>query len=163
MKVILCEDVANLGEMGATVKVAAGYARNFLMPRKLAVPAESGSARAIEHQKRVFKVREEKRRKELMDYAKQLEALTLEFKVLAGEEDKMFGSVTTANIAEKFKEFGHTIDRKHILLDEPIKVLGIYTVPVKLATGIEASVKVWVSAQEPEPVAEEEQKEEASA
>ncbi|MBI5092728.1 MAG: 50S ribosomal protein L9 [Candidatus Hydrogenedentes bacterium] len=147
MKVILSENVPNLGDMGATVKVAAGYARNFLLPRKLAVPAQSGSAKQIEHEMRIIRKREEKHLSKMAEYGKTLEALTVEIKVRAGEEDKIFGSVTSANIAEKLKELGHAIDRKAIHLDEPIKALGIYTVPVRLAKGVDANVKVWVAAE----------------
>ena len=155
MKVILSEDVANLGKMGATVTVAEGYARNFLLPRKLAVRADSGSAKQIDHEMRVIKRREEKVRAVLTEQAKKLEGITIEIKARAGEEDKIFGSVTTAHIAEKLAEAGHTIDRKAVHLEEPIKSLGIFGVPVRLATGIEATIKVWVSALEEETAAAE--------
>ncbi|HPO12227.1 MAG TPA: 50S ribosomal protein L9 [Candidatus Hydrogenedentes bacterium] len=145
MKVILCEDVENLGSMGATVKVADGYARNYLIPRKLAVGADSATAKQIEHELAIIKRREEKRRAELAKFAKQIDGVTTEFQMRAGEEDKLFGSVTNAMIAEKLQEMGHAVDRKSIHLDEPIKSLGIFTVPVKLGSGIEAQVKVWVS------------------
>ena len=146
MKVILSEDVANLGKMGATVNVADGYARNFLLPRKLAVRADSGSARQIEHETRVIRRREEKQRAVLAALAKTLEGVTVEIKARAGEEDKIFGSITTAHIADKLAELGHQIDRKTIVLEEPIKALGIFGVPVRLASGIEATIKVWVTA-----------------
>lgn len=149
MKVILSENVPNLGEMGTTVKVAAGYARNFLLPRKLAVMAESGSAKQIEHEMRIIRRREEKHLAKMAEYAKTLEALTIEIRVRAGEEDKIFGSVTALHIAEKLQELGHTVDRKSIHLEEPIKALGIYTVPVRLAKGVDANVKVWVAAEAP--------------
>jgi large subunit ribosomal protein L9 len=148
MKLILSQDVPNVGKTGETVKVADGYARNYLLPRKLAMRVDSGNAKQIEHELRIIHMREEKRRAELAEVAKKIEALTLEFKVRAGAEDKIFGSVTSANIAEKLAEMGHTIDRKTMVLEEPIKALGIYAVPVRLAGGIEANVKVWVSAVE---------------
>jgi large subunit ribosomal protein L9 len=151
MKVILSEDVATLGRMGATVSVADGYARNFLLPRKLAVRADSGSAKQIEHETRVIRKREEKQRAVLSDLAKTLEGVTVEIKARAGEEEKIFGSVTSANIAEKLAELGHQFDRKAIVLEEPIKSLGIFGVPVRLASGIEATIKVWVT-----PIEEEE-------
>ncbi len=154
MKVILSHDVPNLGKMGVTVNVADGYARNFLLPRKLAVGANSASAKQIEHELRIIKKREEKQRAVLMAEAKKLEGVTVEIKARAGEEEKIFGSVTTANIAEKLGELGFTVDRKTIVLEEPIKSLGIFVVPVKLASGIEATVKVWVTAIEEEAVAE---------
>ncbi len=154
MKVILCENVPNLGEMGATVKVADGYARNYLLPRKLAVSADSSSAKQIEHEMRIIRKREEKVREQLAGVAKQLGGVTVEIKAKAGEEDKIFGSVTTAHIAEGLKALGHVVDRKGIIIEEPIKSLGIYTVSVRLAKGIEATVKVWVTKEETEEPAE---------
>lgn len=153
MKVILSQDVANLGKMGATVNVADGYARNFLLPRKLAVRADSGSAKQIDHEIRVIRRREEKQRAVLTTLARSLEGVTVEIKARAGEEDKIFGSVTAAHVAEKLAEIGHQIDRKAIMLDEPIKTLGIFGVPVRLANGIEATIKVWVTAIEEEATA----------
>src|SRR5690606_29934457 len=124
VKVILSENVPNLGEMGETVRVKDGYARNYLFPRNLAVPAESGSAKQIEHEMRMIKKREEKRKIALREVVKQMEALTVEIKARAGEEDKIFGSVTSAMIAEKMKELGHEVDRRSVKLEEPIKALG---------------------------------------
>ena len=158
MKVILCENVIGLGDMGITVSVADGYARNFLLPRKLAVRADSASAKQIEHEMRIIRKREEKHRAELGGVAKQIEGLTIEIKARAGEEERIFGSVTTANIAEKLKEAGFEIERKKILLTEPIKSLGIFSVPVRLANGIEANLKVWVAPEEqPEEAKPEEE------
>lgn len=150
MKVILCEDVSNLGEMGTEVNVADGYARNYLLPRKLAVRADSATAKQIDHEMRIIRRREDKQRTALAQLADQLEQLTLEFKARAGEDDRIFGSVTSANIADKLAEMGHTVDRKAIMLDEPIRSTGIFAVPVRLAGGIEANVKVWVSPLEEE-------------
>ena len=145
MKVILCDDVENLGHIGATVNVSPGYARNFLIPRKLAVLAESASAKQIEHEMAIIKRREEKRRAELQKVADTLKGVTVEFKMRAGEEDKLFGSVTNSMIAEKLAEKGYEADRKTIKIEEPIKTLGIFMVPIRLASGIEAEVKVWVT------------------
>ncbi len=145
MKVILCEDVPNLGKMGASVKVADGYARNYLLPRKLAVNAESASAKQIEHEMQIIRRREEKLVAAMTEFARKLEGVTVEIKARAGEEDKLFGSVTNAMIAEKLAEMGVEIDRKQIVLDEPIRSLGIFTVPARLGHGIEASLKVWVT------------------
>lgn len=145
MKVILCEDVDNLGEMGATVKVAAGYARNYLIPRKLAVLADSASAKQVEHELKIIRKRDERRRAALGEVAKKLEAVTVEIQVRAGEADKIFGSVTAGHIAEKLQEAGFSVDRKQVQLAEPIKSLGIFMVPVRLASGIEPQVKVWVT------------------
>ncbi|NIA14744.1 MAG: 50S ribosomal protein L9 [Nitrospiraceae bacterium] len=150
MKVILTQDVPNVGEIGAEVNVANGFARNYLLPRKLAVRGDSGSAKQIEHEMRIIRRREEKQRAAYAEIAKTLESVTVEVKARAGEEDKLFGSITTSVIAEKLAEQGHTIDRKAIRLEEPIRSLGIFTVPVRLASGIEANIKVWVNPLEEE-------------
>lgn len=153
MKVILCEHVASLGEMGDTVKVADGYARNFLLPRRLAVSFDSASAKQIEHELRAIKKREDKVRVKLQEVAARMEEQTIELKRRAGEEEKLFGSVTTANIAEGLKALGFDVDRKSVLLEEPIKALGVYTVPVKLGSGVQAKVIVSVLPEEVEEVA----------
>ena len=144
MKVILCEDVINLGEMGQTVKVADGYARNYLLPRSLAVQADSASAKEIEHQMGIIKRRELKRAEELKIVAGELAKVTLEFKKRAGEGDKLYGSVTNAHIAEQLKEHGVVIDRRNVKLSEPIKTLGVHTVTVKLGSGVEGQIAVSV-------------------
>ncbi|MBI3118420.1 MAG: 50S ribosomal protein L9 [Candidatus Hydrogenedentes bacterium] len=144
MNVILCEDIDNLGDMGQKVKVAAGYARNYLIPRKLAVPIDSASARQIEHELRIIKRREEKRRAEMAQVAKQLDGVIVEFEMRAGEGDKLYGSVTTAQISEKLEALGYHISRKHLALPEPIKTLGTHTATVKMPGGITAQVNVRV-------------------
>jgi large subunit ribosomal protein L9 len=157
MKIILCDDVDNLGEMGETVTVADGYARNFLIPRRLAVRADSASAKQIEHELAIIKRREEKRRAEQSKEAKKLEKLTVEIQVRAGEGDKIFGSVTAGHIAEKLAEMGHEVSRKTIQLSEPIKTLGIFKVAVKFPGSIEAQLKVWVTGiEDPKKAAEAE-------
>ena len=166
MKVILCEEVENLGAMGATVQVADGYARNYLLPRKMAVCTDSASAKQIEHELAIINRKAARLRAELGAVANKLNGVTVDIKMRAGEEDKLFGSVTTVMIAEKLAEMGHEVDRKKIVLDEPIKSLGIYTVPVKLGAGVTAEVKVWVSPIQEAPVeapVEEEDTEEAEA
>lgn len=145
MNVILCEDVDNLGDMGETVKVAPGYARNFLFPRRLAVAADSASAKQIEHELRIIKRKDEKRRAALSVVANDLGKVTVAIKMRAGENEKLFGSVTSAHIAEHLAEMGHVVDKRQIKLAEPIKALGIYSVAIRLATGIEPEIKVWVS------------------
>ena len=149
MKVILSQDVPNLGPMGATVKVSDGYARNFLIPRRMAVATSSASGKQIEHEMRIIKRREEKRRVELQEVAKRMAGVTVEILARSGEEDKLFGSVTNVAIAEKLAELGFEVDRRAIVLEEPIKTLGIFTVPVRLGSGVEASVKVWVQSDKP--------------
>lgn len=145
MNVILCENVDNLGVMGQKVRVADGYARNYLIPRKLAVQADSATAKQIAHELHLIKRREEKRRSALTVVADKMRDQTLEFKVRAGEEDKIFGSVTAAMIADQLNEKGFEVHRKQVLLEDHIKALGIYSVPVRLFPGIESSVKVWVT------------------
>ncbi len=148
MKIILCEDVDHVGEMGQTVKVSDGYARNFLLPRRLAVSSDSASAHQIEHEMRIIRKREEKRRKELSEVAKGLSGLRVEFKAKAGEGGKLFGSVTTLHIAQKLEEMGHPINRKKLILAEPIKTLGDHAVIVRLKTGIETTINVVIQADE---------------
>lgn len=150
MKVILCENVINLGDMGTTVTVTPGYARNFLFPRNLAVSADSASAKQLEHTMRGIRKREEKHKGVLRDLAKQLEGAALEFVVRAGAEDKLFGSVTNANIADKLEELGHKLDRRMIAMHEPIKTLGTHKVAVKLGNGVEATLKISVKKLEEE-------------
>ena len=154
MLVILKEDVENLGDMGATVKVAAGYARNFLLPKNLAVQADSASAKQIEHELKIIRRRDAKRREELESVAKKLERVTVEIKMRAGEGDKLFGSVTSSMIAEDLERQGYSIDRKKIKLDQPIKTLGTFEIPVRFATGIEPTIKVWISSDQEEEVTE---------
>ena len=152
MKIILSEDVDNLGEMGQTVNVAPGYARNYLIPRKLAVLAESASAKQIEHELGIIKRREEKKRAETRAFAGKLEGVTVDIKARAGEGGKIFGSVTTAQITEKLGELGYEVDKKLVRLAEPIKSLGIFTATIRFPGSIEAEVKVWVSSlEEPKP------------
>jgi large subunit ribosomal protein L9 len=151
MKIILCEDVDHVGEMGQTVKVSPGYARNFLLPRRLAVSSDSASAHQIEHEMRIIRKREEKRRKELAEVAKGLGGLRVAFKAKAGEGGKLFGSVTSLHIAQKLEEMGHAINRKKIILDEPIKTLGDHAVTVRLKTGIETKINVVIEADEVAP------------
>ncbi|MCA1901429.1 MAG: 50S ribosomal protein L9 [Candidatus Hydrogenedens sp.] len=145
MKVILCRDIEKLGKVGETVNVADGFARNYLIPRKLAVSVQSASAAEIKHHFEIIQRRETKRKAQMESVAKQLNAITIEFKMRAGDEDKLFGSVTSAMIAEELHKMHFDIDRKQIVLEEPIKTLGIFCVPVKLGSGVTAELKVWVS------------------
>lgn len=145
MKVILKEDVDNLGEMGAVVEVKDGYGRNYLIPRDLAVVANPKNIRHFEHQKKMIDAKVKKVRKSAEDFAEQLSGITLNFEARAGEEDKLFGSVTTKDIAEAISQKGIEIDRRKIMLDEPIKRLGSYEVPVKVHQDVIANIKVEVT------------------
>ncbi len=151
MKVILCEDVINLGAMGETVKVADGYARNYLLPRQKAVSADSASAKEIDHQLRIIRKREVERREELKGIAQKLAELTVTITMKSGEGGKLYGSVTNTMIAEQLAEAGHEIDRRNIKIADAIKSIGEYEVSLKLGSGVEAAVKVVVEADQTAP------------
>lgn len=152
MKVILREDVEHLGHMGDTVTVAAGYGRNYLLPRNLAVAADSASAKQVEHELRIIKRREERMHKELEGVKSTLDGVQIDVLAKAGEEGKLFGSITTLHIAEKLAEKGHEVDRRKIILAEPLRSLGEHEVVIRLTRGVEATIKVVISAQEEEAV-----------
>ena len=144
MKVILKEDVEKLGKVGEVVSVADGYARNYLIPRQLATVATKGTLRAVEHITREKTLRDQKRRRELEKMKQNIEKLSLMTEKETGEEDRLFGSVTSSEIAELLILQGIEVDRRKIELGEPIKALGIYEVPIKLGLEITATVKLWV-------------------
>lgn len=144
MKVILREDIKTLGAAGSIIDVADGYARNFLLPRKIAVPASVNNMRAFEHEKKVQEARINKRRKEAEGLKAKLERISCSIARKVGEQDKLFGSVTTQDIEKALKGEGFEIDKKDILLEEPIKALGVYHVPVRVFNDVVASTKVWV-------------------
>lgn len=144
MKVILTDDVVNLGECGETVNVKDGYARNFLIPRNLAIPASKGNLRAIEHVKMEKELRDKKRRRGAEKIRDDIEKLTLNAQLTVGEEDQVFGSITSHHIADMIKEGGVDIERRWIQLDEPIKALGVYTIKLKIEKDVEASAKLIV-------------------
>ncbi len=146
VQVILSEDVPNLGRPGDVVKVRAGYARNYLLPRRLAVEASSRNLRAFEHQKGLAMLRRETNKGVALRLKQQLEALTLTVGANAGEEGKLFGSVTNIDIERALRERGFNIERRKIMLAEPIKQLGEFTVPVRLDPEVEAGVKLTVAA-----------------
>ncbi|HSB32746.1 MAG TPA: 50S ribosomal protein L9 [Candidatus Sulfobium mesophilum] len=152
MKVFLKEDVKSLGKMGDVVNVAEGYARNFLLPKKFAVEANPKNLKEFEHNKRIIQEKAAKIKDASKATAEKLSAVTLKIKAKAGEEDKLFGSVTTMDISEAFKAEGFDVDRKKIILAEPIKRLGEYTVEVKVHSEVNASVKVQVVSDAPESV-----------
>ncbi len=144
MKIILRQDYENLGNAGDIVEVKPGFARNFLLPRKIAYPAKPNFVRMLEEEKRQKLQRSHKEKKLAEKLAEELSKVSVTISVSVGEEDKMFGSVTTMDIAEALKKEGHEIDRRKIVLEEPIKALGIYSVPVKVHPEVEANIKVWV-------------------
>lgn len=146
MKIILSQDVEQVGKAGQVLEVADGFGRNFLIPRGLALPATARSINQVEHQKRVVADKIAKNRKDAEGLKGRLEDVACKIAREAGEEDKLFGSVTIRDIADALAEEGIEIDHKKIVLDQPIKHLGVYTVDVKLATEVVAKVKVWVVA-----------------
>ncbi len=144
MQLILKEDLDNLGKSGEVVSVKEGYGRNYLLPRGLAVPATADDVARVAHEKRVIAARAAKLSKELQSEADRLGQLTVSIARAVGDEDKLFGSVTSRDIAEALAEQKVTIDTKKIHLDEPIKSLGMTEVQIKLGQGVTAKIKVWV-------------------
>jgi len=144
MKVILRDDIEKLGSVGDIVEVADGYGRNFLLPRNLAVPATKGNLRSIDEIRQQKQFRDNKKKKEAEKIKDKLEKLSLTAEVQTGEDDKVFGSVTAANIATLLEEQGFDVDRRKIGLEEPLKALGVYTIEIKLAREVTAAVKLWV-------------------
>jgi large subunit ribosomal protein L9 len=144
MDVILLEDVENLGKMGETVSVKGGYARNYLLPMKLALPATASGIRMMKEEERRREVKEVKMHREAEELSKALNKVSCTAEVQAGEDDRVFGAVTSADIAELLANQGYDIDKRKVLLDEPLKALGVYTIPVRLYKDVEAKVKVWV-------------------
>ena len=144
MQVILLEDVPSLGKAGDLVKVSAGYGRNFLIPQEKAILATEKGLKMLEHQKRQVQYRMGKMKKNLDKVAQEIAALSCTFVKPVGESGKLFGSVTSMEIETYLKENGIEVDRKKIVLDEPIKSIGMFTVPIKLHPEIVAQLKVWV-------------------
>ncbi len=144
MKVILRQDVDNLGREGDIVDVKKGHARNFLLPRGFAYLATPGNLQKLEEDKKLRDLRHRKEIRGAEDLARRISGASLTFVMKAGEEDRLYGSVSAGDIAAKLNEQGFSVDRKQIALDEPIKVLGVYTVEVKLHADVAGKVKVWV-------------------
>ena len=144
MKVILRKDHDKLGQVGTVVDVKDGYARNFLIPKGLAYPATDGSMRALEEEKKQALRRQNKEQKSAEHLAGELEKVSLTLKVKVGEDEKLFGAVTSQMIADELKARGLEIDKRIIDLEEPIKALGIYDVNVKLHQAVTGKVKIWV-------------------
>ena len=149
MEVILREDVSNLGARGQVVKVAAGYARNFLLPKRLAVPATEGNKKIVEQERQAHVRREAKQKDEAQDLGKQLAGVTIRIAQKAGENDQLFGSVTAKDVADALAAKDFTaVDRRKIQLDDPIKQLGEYKVPVKLHKDVTVEITVVVTKEE---------------
>ena len=144
MELILKKTVETLGEEGDIVKVKSGYARNYLIPKKLAVVADKANLAQLEQEKAAIKARREKQRLEADSLSKKIAGVTLTIPHRVGEEDKLFGSVTTADIAEKLAEMDIQIERKNILLSEPIKTLGEVIIPIKVGFQMTSDITVQV-------------------
>ena len=142
--VVLHEIVRNLGESGDVVRVRPGYARNYLIPRGLAVPATEGNLARVDELKHLAVARAEKARDDAKELAKKIESRSIKISRTVGEQKKMFGSVTARDIEEAYEAIGIKIDRKKIQLEEPIKQLGLTEVPIKLQSDIEATLRVEV-------------------
>jgi large subunit ribosomal protein L9 len=144
MKIILKDDVEQLGKCGEVVSVKNGFARNYLIPHKLAIPATVGNLRSIGEVSTQKRLRDNKRLRDAEKLRNAIEKISCTAEVQVGEEDRVFGSVTAAQIAELLEQQGFVVDRRDIQLDEPIKALGVYTVGVKLERDVIAKLKVWV-------------------
>jgi large subunit ribosomal protein L9 len=155
MEVILKEDVANLGHRGDVVKVADGYGRNFLLPRKLALQATQANKAVIEQMKAAAARRSATEKAQAEEMVKTLSAVSLSFERKSGENGQLFGSVTSADIAAGLAAKGFEVDRRKVQLSEPLKSVGEYTVAIKLHREVTAHVKVQVAAEEHEPEAAE--------
>jgi large subunit ribosomal protein L9 len=144
MEVILKEDVATLGSRGDVVKVAEGYGRNFLLPRRLAIEASAGNKKVIEQMKAASVRRSAKEKAQAEELSKQFEGLSVSFRRKSGENDQLFGSVTSGDLADALGKKSFNIDRRKIQLHEPLKTLGEFTIPVKLHKEVTAHLKVVI-------------------
>jgi len=144
MKVILRKDLETLGAVGEIVEVKEGYARNYLIPRGIALKADGKNIKILEEEQKKANLKLRKDKKSAEKLAQKLDTVSCTVAVTVGEEDRVFGSVTTQDISDLLKDKGFDIDRKKIVLDEPIKALGIYDIPIKLHSEVEAKIKLWV-------------------
>jgi len=144
MEVILQEDIPTLGKAGEIVKVREGYGRNYLLPQKKAVLADRKNIKQLEHHQKAIAAQQAKISKQADEIRSKLEGHSVTIAKEAGEEDKLFGSVTAHEIAESLRMEGFAIDKRMVHLAEPIKAIGVFDVPVKLLTDVTATVKVWV-------------------
>ena len=144
MELLLKCGVPGLGDRGDIVNVKPGYARNYLIPKKMAVKATDSMKRVIVEENRLFEIKEDKVKRSLHEVAKKMKDLSCTIVVQAGEEDKLYGSVNAHDIAEAISQQGFEVDQKMVLLEEPIKILGVYTVDIRIHREIELPVKIWV-------------------
>jgi large subunit ribosomal protein L9 len=144
MRIVLREDVDNLGRRGEVVKVAEGYARNYLLPKGKALPATEGNLKTIEREKRRYVVRQSKEKQDAEALAQRLAGISCTIVRKVGENDMLYGSVTPGDVAEYLEKEGIQVDKRRIQIAESIKSLGIYTIPVRLHSEVTAQLKVWV-------------------
>jgi|SRR6185436_5117948 large subunit ribosomal protein L9 len=144
MRIVLREDVEKLGRRGEIVDVAAGYARNFLLPKGKALHATDGNLKRVEQERRKFAVHLAKEKEDAAAMARRLAGISCTIVRKVGENDHLYGSVTPSDIAEYLVKEGIELDKRRILLDEPIKALGIYTIPVRLHPEVSGEIRVWV-------------------
>src|SRR5437870_123725 len=144
MDVILREHVDNLGERGETVKVADGYARNYLLPRKLALPATEGNKKHVERERKIVEARESQEKGQAEAIAARIAAIDITIARRVGETDQLYGSVTSADIADVLKAKGVEVDRRKLILPEPLKTIGVHNVPLKLHRDVTVPLKVNV-------------------
>jgi|JI102314A1RNA_FD_contig_71_295266_length_1426_multi_2_in_0_out_0_1 large subunit ribosomal protein L9 len=146
VQVILSEDVHNLGDAGDVVKVKPGFARNFLIPQGKALPATAARVHEVEHKRRVIAERRAKELKDLESVKARLEGIALEIAAQVGDEGKLFGSVTSQHLADLLGQQGVEVERRKIVLAEPIKTVGEHTITIRLRNDVVASLKVTVIA-----------------
>ncbi|HLV31101.1 MAG TPA: 50S ribosomal protein L9 [Chitinispirillaceae bacterium] len=148
MEVVLKRDYEGLGKAMDVVTVKNGYARNFLIPREIAVPATEGNKKKVAETKKIAEIREEKKIVEVRELAKKIEQVPCTIPVKVGEGDKIFGSVSAQEISDFLKKEGFDIDKRNVDLDEPIKQLGVYNIKINLYRQVSAKLKVWVVKEE---------------
>ena len=144
MEVILLDDVKTLGNRGDAIKVADGYARNYLIPQGKAIEASSGNRKRFEEEEKLRAVRENKLRREAERLAGRLAGVSCTIAVPAGEDDRLFGSITAQDISNALREQDFNIDKRKIVLEESLKALGVYTVGIRIFQDVQAKIKVWV-------------------
>jgi large subunit ribosomal protein L9 len=144
MLVILKENVESLGRIGDVVKVSDGYARNFLIPKKMVVPASEDNVAQVEHQKKMLDKKRSAEKLSAEELSKKISAFTCNISRKVGEKDKLFGSVTTQDIADALKAGGIQVEKRSIHMKEPIKALGVHNVEIKLLPEVVSTLKVWV-------------------
>jgi large subunit ribosomal protein L9 len=144
MKVILQQDIKNLGDAGDIKDVSDGYARNFLLPKNLVIPFTTGSKAAMDHQNHIIRAKKDKRKKSSQEIAEKIKELSITLKAKVGESEKLFGSITTMDISDALQTEGYLVDKRKIEISQPIKTLGSHTVNVKLEEGISVELKIIV-------------------